>query len=76
VFNSASEYLSEYHCEAKWLDAGALAGWTSCCDEMWLAVVASRGVLLSWWQVLRSYWMIPYCAALLLSWAAWICGQT
>jgi hypothetical protein len=49
------------------LDAGALAAWTGRCDELLLAVVASEGVLLSWKQVRRSYWMVSYRAALLLS---------
>jgi hypothetical protein len=55
VFDSANEYLSECRREAKWLDAGTPVGWTGCCDEMWLAVVVSEGVPLSWWQVLGSY---------------------
>jgi hypothetical protein len=64
MFSSAYEYMSDSHCEAKWLDADALAGWTGCCDEMWLTVVASEGVLLSWWHVLQLYWIIPYSAVL------------
>jgi hypothetical protein len=76
VLNSASEYLSECSREAKWPDVGALAGWTGCCDEMWLTVVASKGVPLSWQKVLWLYWIVLYHAMLLLSWAVWICSQT
>jgi hypothetical protein len=50
---------SECRSEAKWLLAGALAGWIVCCDNMWLAVVATEGAPLSWQQVLWSYWMVP-----------------